>query len=276
LKNLRDPFPAVWFKIKEEIATIDKNFITFNEFKKYCKDNGEEEDTAQSLLAGYLHDLGIALNYGDDPRLKDTHVLNPHWVTNGIYKILNSDLLEENKGEISLKDLSSILNKRNYPVKMHRFLMDLMKKFELCFNFPDDDRHYLIPELLDKQEPAATKGFKPEESLNFQYNYSVLPVGLLPRFIVRTYTLSRERGRWRSGVILQLDGCKAFIKADIVDKRVYIRINGPVEKRRKLLAVIRSDFERIHYDIKNLLPDEMIPVPGFPKSTIPYQKLLAA
>ena len=274
LKNLRDPFPAVWFKIKEKIASIDKNFLAFNEFKKFCRDNGESEDAAQSLLAGYLHDLGIALNYSDDPRLKDTHVLNPHWVTNGIYKILNSDLLETNKGEISLDDLSKILNKKNYPVKMHRFLMDLMKKFELCFNFPDDDCHYLIPELLDKQESTSTKDFKPEECLNFQYNYAVLPVGLLPRFIVRTYTLSQGQGRWRSGVILQLDGCKAFVKSDIADKRVFIRINGPIEKRRKLLAVIRSDFERIHRDIKNLLPEEMVPVPHTPKTTILYKKLL--
>ncbi len=36
---------------------------------------------------------------------------------------------------------------------MHRFLMDLMRKFELCFAFTDDDTHYLIAELLDKQEP---------------------------------------------------------------------------------------------------------------------------
>jgi internalin A len=274
LKNLRDPFPAVWFKIKEKIAFIDKNFLSFDEFKKFCKANGESEDTAQGLLAGYLHDLGIALNYSDDPRLKDTHILNPHWVTNGIYKILNSDLLEKNKGEISLKDLSKILNKKIYPAKMHQFLMDLMKKFELCFNFPDDDCHYLIPELLDKQEPDVTKQFKPEECLNFQYDYAVLPVGLLPRFIVRTYTLSHGLSQWRSGAILQLEGCKAFVKADIADKRVYIRINGPIEKRRKLLAVIRSDFERIHYDIKNLLPDEMVPVPESPKTVVLYKKLL--
>ena len=33
--------------------------------------------------------LYYVLNFQDDPRLVDTHVLNPEWVTNGVYKILN-------------------------------------------------------------------------------------------------------------------------------------------------------------------------------------------
>ena len=107
-------------------------------------------------------------------------MLNPHWVTNGIYAILNSSKLEKQKGEISLSDVSGILNARDYPARMHRFLFDLMKKFDLCFNFPDDDAHYLVPELLDKEAPEASAEFKPEQCLNFQYHYPLLPEGLLP------------------------------------------------------------------------------------------------
>ncbi|MBI3123007.1 MAG: leucine-rich repeat domain-containing protein [Ignavibacteriales bacterium] len=274
LENLRTPFPAVWFKIKEEISKIDENYLSFDQFKEFCKKHGEKEDNAHELLAGYLHQLGIALNYKDDPRLSDKHVLNPHWLTNGIYKILNSKLLEEKKGEISADDLPKILDKKNYPANMHCFLLDLLKRFELCFNFPDGQNHFLIPELLDKQEPKEAKNFIAEECLNFQYHYTILPSGLLSRFIVRTYTLSHDLKRWRSGVILQLDGCKALVKADVAEKKAFISIQGPVEKRRKLLTLIRSDFERIHADIKNLLPNEMVPIPGAPKTTILYKKLL--
>ena len=274
LENLRTPFPAVWFKIKEEISKIDENYLSFEQFKEFCKKHGEPEDNAHELLAGYLHQLGIALNYKDDPRLSDKHVLNPHWLTNGIYKILNSKLLDEQKGEITADDLPKILDKKNYPANMHCFLLDLLKRFELCFNFPDGQNHFLIPELLDKQEPKEAKSFIAEECLNFQYHYIILPSGLLPRFIVRTYTLSQGLKRWRSGVILQLDGCKALVKADVAEKKVFISIQGPVEKRRRLLTLIRSDFERIHADIKNLLPNEMVPIPGAPTTTILYKKLL--
>ncbi len=98
---------------------------------------GEHDPESQKKLAGYLHSLGIALNYSDDPRLRDTHVLNPHWVTNGIYKILNAKELADRKGEIELKSLGDLLDQYDYPTRMHGFLLDLMRKFELCFPLGD-------------------------------------------------------------------------------------------------------------------------------------------
>jgi len=190
LEHLRDAFPTSWFTIKDRLGSMRKSFLSFDDYRKVCARYGEENPYAQESLAFYLHSLGIALNYKDDPRLRDTHVLNPHWVTNGIYKILNSEKLAEQKGEIHLGEVSEVLDVRKYPAKMHRFLFDLMKKFELCFSFPDEDTHYLIPELVDKQEPAEAEEFKPEDCLNFQYHYPVITEGLLPRFIVRTHSLS--------------------------------------------------------------------------------------
>ena len=276
LEHLRDAFPSAWFAIKDRLAGMKKNYLSFDEYRELCDKLGEKDSDAQNSLAFYLHSLGIALNFKDDSRLKDTHVLNPHWVTNGIYKILNSDKLEKQKGEIRLNNLSAILDSEEYPEKMHGFLFDLMKKFELCFSFPDDDDHYLIPDLLDKQEPAETAEFNPQECLNFQYHYTVLPEGLLPRFIVRTHALSEgpKYKRWRTGVILEFEGCRALVKADTQDKKVFISVSGPALSRRRLLAVIRSDFERIHRDIRNLNPQEMVPLPKYPDETISYRELL--
>ncbi|MCI0559931.1 MAG: ADP-ribosylation factor-like protein, partial [Nitrososphaera sp.] len=93
LKHLRAAFPASWFAIKDKLAGTKKNFITFDDYRKLCSKNGEKQDSGQDSLATHLHNLGIALNYKDDARLRDTHVLNPRWVTDGIYKILNAPLL---------------------------------------------------------------------------------------------------------------------------------------------------------------------------------------
>ena len=273
LEHLRDAFPKSWFAIKDRLAAMKKNYLSFDEFRRECSELGEASKSAQESLASYLHSLGIALNYKDDPRLQDTHILNPRWVTNGIYRILNSELLERQKGEIHLKDLSGVLDGREYPSGMRHFIMDLMKKFDLCFSFPEDDARYLIPELLDKQEPSETADFEPNACLNFQYHYGVLPEGLLPRFIVRTHALSQGLPRWRTGVIMRFEGCKALVKADVQDRKVFIFVAGPSSSRRRLLAVIRSDFERIHHDIRNLQPDEMVPVPGRPELIVDYKKL---
>ncbi|HYP27307.1 MAG TPA: COR domain-containing protein [Blastocatellia bacterium] len=273
LEHLRDSFPASWFSIKDKLAGMEKNYLNFDEYRDVCAGLGETDSKAQEALAFYLHSLGIALNYKDDPRLQDTHVLNPRWVTNGIYKILNSDKLEEQHGLIRLSDLPGILDTSEYPIKMHLFLLDLMKKFELCFSFPGDENYYLIPELLDKQEPLDTANFNLAECLNFQYHYPVLPEGLLPRFIVRTHAMSEGLPRWRTGVILRFESNQALVKADAQDKKVFISVSGPAASRRRLLAIIRSDFERIHHDIRNLKPEEMVPLPDYPQETVTYHEL---
>lgn len=274
LEHLRDSFPGYWFTIKNKLSGMRNNYLSFEQFRAFCHDHGETEPAGQEALAGYLHTLGIVLNYRDDPRLQDTHVLNPHWVTNGIYKILNSDLLAQQKGEIRLGDLGIILEGEEYPPMMRRFILDLMRKFDLCFSFPDDDTHFLIPELLDKQEPLDTVVFTTTECLNFQYSYPILPEGLLPRFIVRTHVLSERLPRWRSGVILSFDGNKALVKADAQERLVSISILGPQAGRRRLLAVIRSDFDRIHSDIRNLQPEELIPLPQHPEVSVTYRELV--
>jgi internalin A len=275
LKHLRDAFPASWFSIKDKLAGMKRNYLSFEEYRRECAQLGEQDPQAQESLAFHLHNLGIALNYKDDPRLKDTHVLNPHWVTSGIYKILNANRLEKQKGEISLDDMPAILDAQDYPTEMHGFLLDLMKKFELCFDLEGKAGVYLIPELLDKQQPHDANAFDAAECLNFQYHYPVLPEGLLPRFVVRTHVLSDETSRWRTGVILKLEDNLALVRADAQERRVLINIKGPVAGRRRLLSVIRANFDRIHSSIKNLKPVEIVPLPEQPDAYVPYVELLA-
>jgi internalin A len=85
--------------------------------------------------------------------------------------------------------------------------------------------------------------------------------------------LSQGLPRWRTGAILQFEDNRALVKADPAEKKVFISVSGPVPGRRRLLAIIRSDFERIHHDIPRLDPAEMVPVPGHPESVISYKKL---
>jgi internalin A len=277
LKDLRIAFPASWVAIKDRLSSMAEkreNYISFERYREICAELGEKAPREQEALAGYLHSLGIALNYKDDPRLHDINVLSPHWVTNGIYKILNWPELEARKGVLRLGDLPAVLDPNAYPAGKHVFLLDLMKKFEVCFEFPDDpERRYLLPELLGKEEPPVAGEFDPAECLNFEYDYNILPEGLLPRFIVRTHLLSEGKARWRTGVVLEFEGNRALVKADVHDRKIFISVTGPAAGRRRLLAVIRSDLERIHGDIKKLQVTEMVPVLGRKDAIVPYSEL---
>ncbi len=277
LEHHRTEFPASWFEIKDSLAGMAKkkeNYLSYTEYQELCVSFGEKDPKAQDVLAQSLHDLGIALNYKDDPRLRFAQVLNPRWVTNGIYKILNSKKLEAKQGEIRLTDLRPILSNK-YPADMRQFLLDLMERFKLCFRYEDDRAKYLIPELLDKQQPEEASKFKREECLNFEYHYPVLPEGLLPQFIVRTHILSDDHPRWRTGVILSFEGCLALVKGDVQGKKVYISIKGSnPDRRRRLLAVIRDSMGKVYADISSLKPLEMVPLLEDPKELIRYKELL--
>ena len=94
-------------------------------------------------------------------------VLNPRWVTTGIYKILNAPLLERECGELRIEDLGKILDQKAYPPSMHEFLFNLMRKFELCFRFPEpNDDAFLIPQLLGKEQPDLGAEFEPSACFN--------------------------------------------------------------------------------------------------------------
>ena len=269
----RVDFPAAWFEIKQWLSEMREHYISFEQFQEICRNHWETDVEAQVALAGYLHDLGIVLNYRNDPRLRDTHVLNPHWVTGGIYLIINAKILASRQGELHLADLSDILPGVKYPREMHMFIVGLMRKFELCFPFPDESGRYLVPDLLPKDQHEDADHFSPATCLGFEYQYPILPEGLLSRFIVRSHVLSEGQPRWRSGVILQFEGCRALVKADVQDKRVQVLVDGPAGNRKRLLAVIRSDFDRIHSSIRDLNPREMVPVPKYPQHLIDYQNL---
>ena len=167
MEHVRANFPAGWFRIKERLAGMQargESFISFEEFRRICAELGEKDAVAQERLAGSLNALGIALNFRDDPQLREETVLNPHWITEGVYRLLTSERLAKRKGELLPEDMKAIFaGDPAYPLRMHAFLTELMKKFELCFAYEQDEpeRRHLVPEALGKGEARARSALRP-------------------------------------------------------------------------------------------------------------------
>jgi internalin A len=260
MNHVRVAFPAEWFQIKERLSEMQEPFISFRQFRALCESKNEKDHEAQETLAVFLNALGIALNFRADPRLRDETVLNPHWLTKGVYRIITAPALSQSKGELWLGHLGQILPQDGYPPHMHTFLIELMRKFELCFPYEDDElsHRYLIPELLGKKQPQISETFSPALCLNFRYDYRILPEGLLPRFITRTHVMSNPIERWRTGVVLRWEGVSALVRVDKQERQIVIRVLGDSGTRRRLLAVIRENFDHIHSEMNEFRPTELI------------------
>jgi|GEM_PF-939054 len=273
LEHRKVAFPADWFEIKERLAGMKGNFVTWDQYQEICREFGERDPEAQRQLATFLHILGIALNYRDDPRLKETHVLNPRWVTEGIYTLLRAGQKQWHEGVLTKADLSTVLDERRYPKSSHAFLLYLMEKFQLCFRLAGREERYLVPELLGENQPDLGE-LLAAPGLGFRYQYEVLPEGLLPRFIVQTHALSQKSPRWRTGVILEHEGCRAVVRADPRERRVDIHITGNKVLQRSLLAIIREKLAEQHRDLKGMVVDERVPLPNEPGVTVSYRHLV--
>ncbi|MTJ48303.1 COR domain-containing protein [Dolichospermum sp. UHCC 0259] len=279
LKEVYDLLPLSWFEVKQQLESMNEDFISYSNYIGICYQNKIPEEQNQDQLIDLLHRLGLVLNFREHPILKDTNVLKPNWVTEGIYALLSDETLKTKaKGIFTPADLTRILNPERYPTQRHGYLIGLMKEFELCFALECHPPKFLIAGLLPKDQPEETE--LEGETLEFQYHYKVLPESIISRFIVNTHDKIYNQIYWRSGVMLQYQENKeiyniARIKSDPEDKKIFITISGRKETRRLFLGILRNDFQKIHNTLPNLEITEWVPVPGYPKhDPLKYSELL--
>ncbi|MBC8029843.1 MAG: TIR domain-containing protein [Pyrinomonadaceae bacterium] len=275
LPGLKAAWPGEWRRIKDELPAKKKSWLTFEDFREFCNELGITKAKDQEALAESLHDLGLMLSFRKEEALRDFGVLNPVWITKGIYEVLNSRALKEAQGKFTAATFADVLPRTSYPEKLHPYLLALMRKFRLCFPLDDKGEKYLVPELLTKEEPNLETEFPPEKCLGFVYRYdAVLPEGLLPRFIVETYVHREPKRAWRSGVVLERANCRALVRGDVQGRMVTIRVAGVGQGHRELLGIIREHFERIHKSFEKLPVTELVPIPEHPEVLVPYNDLL--
>ncbi len=273
MPHVDTPFPQTWFNVKERLEALakDLNFLLYDTYKCICQEEEVVEDSKQRTLIRLLHDLGIVLNFQDDARVRDTSILNPEWVTQGVYSLLNQEQLAKQGGVLESQQLADLLDGELYPLERQGFILHMMEKFELAYPF-DGGSRYLIPDLLPVEEPEFE--WTDSQSLHFAYHYDVLPYSILHRFMVRQHMRICEQVQWRTGVMLHHDGLQALIKADIEDGVISIAINGE-GRRREFLSNLRFTFESLHQYITGVQPKEMVPIPGHPEvEPVPYKYLL--
>jgi len=243
MPSVRQKIDPAWARVRARLEEMKESFVPFSRYREICVEEGVKSTENQETLAKILDYLGIALNYRDDPRLRDTSVLKPRWLVDGIYTILRWLHKQETNGEMRIEEFSKALkNKKTYPPAMHQFLLALMEKFELCFPLEGEDGVYLVPGLLDANQPRELKTFMGKDARRIQIRYDdVRPPGLLPRFIVRSHTLSEQQPRWLRGVVLSRGKARALVRGDHEGRMTDLYALGESQDRVWLTEFILSE-----------------------------------
>ena len=269
--HLQTTWAESWFKVKTSLEGMTEDYISYERYKELCRKAGIKQETQRETLVAFLNDLGVVVHF-DDPALRETNVINPRWLTEAVYKIINSKPLADNQGLLANATLGEVLSEERYPARQHDYILELMKKFELCFAV--NQRQVLIPDLLEVKEPEFDFAFDHRDSLKFRFEYDFLPKSVMPNFIVRMHGDIFGDYKWRTGVVLKdkkLDAV-AIVKSDARVKLIYIEVHGT--QKRDYFAVIRSTIRDINGRFQKLLVKEMVPLPDHPKETVNYEELI--
>jgi small GTP-binding protein len=282
------PFAPSWIAVKNKLVkeTGAQRYLSRTRFEEICNDSGVTDPGARKTLLGYLNYLGIVL-YFEALDLSDIYVLDPHWVTIGVYKIINST--KTKNGHLNIKDLDFILNEEKLcndeydPAKKNnftyipaeeRYLLDIMKQFELCYD--EGNGSFIIPSNLPKEidnESEITEG----EPLRFIMKYDYLPSTIIPRLMIAMQHEILDGMQWRYGMVLQskdLEEALAKVVADTKDSTITIEIQGEPRRKREYFSIIRHEIKKINTNFTNLEVKEFIPLPGYPDELVEYLELL--
>ena len=263
-----------WIDIKDELQaeTNENCFLNETKFIEICEKHNLHNNRQQQDAILFLHDLGLVLHF-DDIDTSEYFVLNPYWITYGVYQVLTSTFAGNAKGDIPMTELKYIINKEadksktyetqnfkkiRYSSGERKFLVDVLHQFKLCF-YVDNRKRFILPDLLDTKEPQAiTKPIRQAtEKIELVYEYSYLPKSFMPYFMVETHKI--QMANWRTGCVICRGSCEALIAT--YDNQLKVIVVGEFKAKREFMSVIRFLVEHINQNL-NQRPSMLIPLPN--------------
>ena len=267
LKWVREPFPETWDAVRRALTADGEKraHLTYAEYRALCVKHGVTDEGQQDSLSEILHNLGAALNYRTDPRLREATVLQPEWLTKNVYALVRR--AEQQEGVLKQADVDAVLQ-TEADGKMRAYLVQLMVRFEIAYaSRAACGGVWLVPQALPDSQPEGLEVFRDAaEATRLRYTYQALPEGLVARAIVRLHEFIEEaQGRkqqWASGAVLTREGARALLRTEARDRQVMITVTGPAKVRQQLAGLCQAEMRDIHREIRGLDPVEETQVQG--------------
>ena len=267
LRHIGSPLPKTWVDVRKELEKLkaEKSYIEKDEFLKVCeKCNLTNKDYIAQVI-DYLHDLGIALNYKNDSNLSNKFILQPNWVIDALYIVLQDNKIEMDCGMFEVSYVDSLWEKEGYSPTDCDILLGLMQKgkFEIAYKLKENK--FIVPILLP-YKPAVEYKLDVVNEIQTIIEYKFMPKGIVPRLIVRLHkSILLKEGQqvvWNKGVLLSHHNSTAEVIEKEQSKQISIKVSGENSIHNKeILTIIRNEIVGIHYEWfdNHLKYEELVP-----------------
>lgn len=276
--------PNTYLDIKEYLESVffaEKPYISHDTYAQICRDNGLNVESDEDLL-GYLNNLGT-IRYFDDLSLRSLQILNPEWLSDGVYRILVNERTKQLRGIITEKDLEIILQKTEenqfeYPKRHYNYLIQMIRKFDMGY-LDEITGNIFIPRAfgLDYVQNFDAATYK-NNAIHFFFKYETfIPSTIMPGFISRMFAYVKENHYNQNGIVLQKAGQIALVEQTSIKNRIDIWVSGSVVETEyfEFFIQIRNVFREFHDQRKGLSVDELIGLNSYTESYVKYKQLLA-
>ncbi len=245
--NETNSFTEAELRIRDEVRAQNegKQIVEMEDFKKICKKGNLPEGTTANKLAERFHKAGMLVYFGTRTNM----IMDPDWITNIIYRILDSGAARATNGILDHEIIEDILcedEKHGYRKSQIDFVWKIMQKYGLSFQYqaPVHDLPELefVPVLCRHDEPTGVTAFISRiDIIQMHMIFRYLPAGVLYQLMVDLKAEMCEDGVWLSGATFENDGCKAVVIRE--KDRMKFYVHG--ENRVLALRYLESLRERV-------------------------------
>lgn len=298
--------PRDWAAIRQELVNIADSstwYINQDDYYNICKKHGldkDEDAPIRAWLLDWFNDLGICFSHHEEQ--SQYNVLNPRWLTNAIYILLNSNKKYNTNGVMSAGNIELLLQypttdklsyddprddipdymlKRkcydrdtgeaiwepiSYKPEEQQHILAVMRKFEL--SYPISNTEEFIPALCNGDMPKDLYPTQYKSRISYEIRYSFLPDSLVQRLMVRLLPHRQFSALWRKGFRFEETNLTAVVDTGSPNNILRIDVfsrksNAGKDTVMELVAQLR-DLQQI----MGIISEEFIIVHG-PRGEIP-------
>ena len=269
-------FPVTWAGIREKLLSLAKenrNYISKDEYYQICQENKELSPEICVWLLEWFNDLGVCFSYHqnaeDKKELAEYKVLNPVWLTNAIYIIINCGPRRATNGIIHTQVILDLLQKPEtsvlpgvtYTAQERNYVLEVMRKFQLSYAVSESQE--FIPALCPDVTPKELHPTSWRKHVAYELQYTYLPDSVIHQLMIRFYHCLNIGKIWRKGLRIDPDpinGLMAVVDMGGGDSILRIDVYAQADTPPwPLLHQLRDDVIRINQAL-NLKAEDYIVV----------------
>ena len=273
----------------EDMRTKEKRpYITSEQYQDLCVKNGVEGKKLQRSMLEWFRDLGVAYFYEReawDRSLESLRVLDPVWLTNGIYRLILRTEKKVKNGILSHDDIRETLatpykgdaeEDLVYNAEETEFVLHVMRMFQISHEM--EDGLELIPMLMQVDKPRSATRIPRADALHLRWKGTFLPNNLIHRLTIQKFPELDRSCMWSRGARSKSGDCTAQAQMDD-DKSLDLYIwGGDAAGRRIYLDNFRQRIGTILKELNlwDTTEEQICCIINDKEGELPYKTVLFA